>query len=145
MSGREYLAACGTDSEDGSRFAKEHFGDSSWYDIYRLSPDKPAIRIERIVNPARQAGSGEDGKEEEIKPGTIAQHLARHDVSIIMARSIGPNVVKMRRKFVVAVSRSEMIDDALRQLGGRLEEVQQLLDEGEERSHLVLPRTAPAR
>ena len=133
-----FLAACGTDSTDGSLFGSGHFGESLWYDIYRIQEEGEPELVERLPNPAGSGAGDETG--EEKKPGAIAAELLSRGVSVIMARSIGPNVVKMRRKFAVAVSRSEVVADALGQLSGRLAEVERLLAEGEERGHMVLPR-----
>ena len=66
--------------------------------------------------------------------------LKKKGVSVIMGRSIGANVVRMRRKFAVVVSRSERTDEALAELRKRLSEVQELLDAGEERG----PHDTPA-
>ncbi|WP_319416346.1 NifB/NifX family molybdenum-iron cluster-binding protein [Marispirochaeta aestuarii] len=138
---KQYLVACGTDSEDGSFFTKNHFGESRWYDIWRVSPSGAAEKIERIPNPASQAneGSHEPGHDEK-KPGKIAPVLKEKGVSVIMGRSIGANVVRMRRKFAVVVSRSEKTDEALAEIRKRLSEVQELLDAGEERGHMILRR-----
>ncbi|WP_319560148.1 NifB/NifX family molybdenum-iron cluster-binding protein [Marispirochaeta sp.] len=136
-----YLVACGTDSDDGSRFTENHFGESRWYDIWRVSSSEKAEKIDRVPNPASTGDAGTDELEhDEKKPGKIAPVLREKGVNIIMGRSIGPNVVKMRRKFAVVVSHSERIDEALSELGKRLGEAQELLDAGEERGHMILHR-----
>lgn len=61
-------------------------------------------------------------------------------VRVILGQSLGTNVVKMRKGFVVVVSRTRSVSSALLQLSGRIGDLQDLWEQGEARVHLVLHR-----
>lgn len=139
-----FLVACGVEDASGCTFTNGHFGESPFYHIYRVAEGEIPRYIGQVENPAAGEEENEHDENDPVhrqKPGKIGKVLKEQGVSVIMGRSIGTNVVKMRKSFVVVVSRDEGTEPALKRLGSRLSEVRELLAAGEGRGHLVLERS----
>ena len=103
--------ACATN--DGKHFIREHFGEADKYLVYRFDSEKNDFVFEKeIVNPHYE----ENGHGDPKKANFISSILKPEKINAVMNRAIGKNIVRMRRNFVVIVSRVENIEEALKRL-----------------------------
>lgn len=111
------IIACG--SNDMVNFTKEHFGESKYFLIYDINK-KDYKLLEKIKNTSPEEKVHGDPK----KAKFIADILNSRNVKAVFAYAIGPNVVRMRKKFVPIISRIPNIAEALDKLKEHIEEVE---------------------
>lgn len=106
-----YKIACATD--DGKNFISRHFGDAEKYLIYEYDEEKGKfIFLEEVENrPFKEAHDGDPKK-----ASFISSILAPKGVNILMNKAMGPNIVRMRKSFVVVISRINFIENALNKI-----------------------------
>ncbi len=111
--------ACGTD--DGENFTNNHFGDSSKFLIYEYDSESQNIEfVEKIEN------NSEDEEEHgDIKKARSISTVLQ-DISILVAFVMGPNITRMRKKFVPVVSREK---DILKTLEKIKEDLPEMINE----------------
>jgi predicted Fe-Mo cluster-binding NifX family protein len=111
--------ACGTDDEEN--FTNNHFGDSSNFLIYEYDSESQNIEfIEKIENKSEEEEEHGDIK----KAKSISTVL--QDISILVAFVMGPNITRMRKKFVPVVSRKK---DILKTLEKIKEDLPEMINE----------------
>ncbi len=100
--------ACATD--DGETFAKGHFGNAAYFLIYEAEEENGQwqlhARVENIPFEEKRDGDPEKARH-------VSRILQDFDVVGIIARAIGPNLVRMRRQYVPIISRVDSIAEAL--------------------------------
>jgi len=101
--------ACGTD--DGVNFTDEHFGSAKFYLIYTLDLETRELRYtKKIENTSPQ----EEVHGDPIKAHSISELLK--DVQVLMGSVMGPNIVRIRKRFTPVISRGKNIEDAIKKL-----------------------------
>jgi len=126
------LVAFGTDDE--KNLNDDHFGKSKFFLVYRFS-DKNYKFLEKRVNPKFEENESLiHGDPEKAK--SVAGVLKGVDVAV--GRRFGPNIVRMRSKFVCVVIREETIQEALEIVLENLDVIDKEKQKGEKRRHLVL-------
>jgi len=112
--------ACGTD--DGINFTKEHFGSASFYLIYFFNLKTGEIKkIEERKNTSIEEEMHGDPK----KAQSISALLK--DVQVLVAFVMGPNIVRIRKKFLPIISRERSIKIALEKLKKQSNKIRQEL------------------
>jgi predicted Fe-Mo cluster-binding NifX family protein len=134
---KSVTAACATD--DGKLFVDRHFGDALFYDIYRIYEDGSISFVKRIENEVEEE---EALHADPKKARGIAELLQAEGVEVTLSKMYGPNIKRIRKKFVCIKTDTYAIADALQAAAAALPRVHALWEEGEERSHLTL-RTTP--
>jgi len=127
------LFACGTD--DGKTLTDEHFGSASFYMIYSMDKDSGKIEfVRRMENTSPQ----ERGHGDPEKARYISQMFS--DVPVLVAFAMGPNITRMRKRFVPVISRVREIESALEILPRYREEIIKEMEkpEGEDRRIIYL-------
>ncbi len=109
--------ACG--SNDLKNFTKEHFGDSKYFLIYNIDRDNYKL-LEKIENTSPKEELHSDPK----KAKSIATTLNSRNVKAIFAYVIGPNIIRIRKKFVPIISRISDMTKALDKLKEHIEDVE---------------------
>ncbi len=112
------IVACGSDDE--VNFTKEHFGDSKFFLVYEVNENGFDL-IKKVSNESpeeKQHGDPEKAK-------FIAGVLNQNQVKAVFAYAMGPNIVRMRKKFLPIISRIENIEQALAKLQTRISELEQ--------------------
>jgi len=99
--------ACGTD--DGKTFTGNHFGDSKYFLIYELGQNGFSLKEKRENKSPEEKEHGNPKKAESIS------ELLK-DVDVIMSLAMGPNIVRMRKSFIPAISRIVEIEAAMKKL-----------------------------
>jgi len=114
----EFLAAFGTD--DGNTLKSDHHvGMSKYFKVYRFSDDK-----EEFVEQRSNVKYKEDELETHGDPGKAkATASALGNVDVLIGRMFGPNIVRLRNKFVCAVVRKDTIEEAIQMVHENINEI----------------------
>jgi len=121
-------------TDDGKNFMQRHFGDARFYDIYELD-DHQASYIKRIENTTdEEEGVHADPR----KAKGISTLLLDENVTVVVSKIFGPNIKRIRKKFVCIVVRDDEIDVGLKKICDNIEKIYLEWEKGEERKHLLL-------
>ena len=116
------IIACG--SNDAVNFTKEHFGESKYFLIYDIN-EKDYKLLDKVENTSQEEEIHGDPK----KAKSIADILNSRKVKAVFAYTLGPNIVRMRKRFVPIISRILNINEALDKLKDHMKEVESELDD----------------
>jgi len=98
--------ACGTDN--GTEFTNEHFGSSKYFLIYEFDLETKDLRfIKRIEN-----STPEEEKHGDIKKAKSVSELLK-SVFVLVAFRYGPNIIRIKKRFVPIISREKNIEEIL--------------------------------
>ena len=98
--------ACGTDN--GIEFTNEHFGSSKYFLIYDFDLETKDLRfLKRIENSTQ-----EEEKHGDIKKAKSVSALLKN-VFVLVAFRYGPNIIRIKKRFVPIISREKNIEKAL--------------------------------
>lgn len=98
--------ACGTDN--GTEFTNEHFGSSKYFLIYEFDLETKNLRfLKRIENSTQ-----EEEKHGDIKKAKSVSELLEN-VSVFVANRYGPNIKRIKRRFIPIISREKNIEKTL--------------------------------
>ncbi len=128
------IAAFATD--DGTYFVGRHFGDAEFYDLYEISMSEAKFlkRIDNTTDDDEDEGKHGDPK----KAKGITGILKEEGVTIAVSKVFGPNLKRIKRKFLCIIFREGSINESI----GKLQEnFSALADEwakGEERDSIRL-------
>jgi predicted Fe-Mo cluster-binding NifX family protein len=101
--------ACGTDNE--TEFTDGHFGSSKYFLIYDFDLETKDLRfLKRIENSTQ-----EEEKHGDIKKAKSVSELLKN-VSVLVAFRYGPNIIRIKRRFVPIISREKNIEKILNQV-----------------------------
>lgn len=120
-------------TNDGKVFIKSHFGDANFYDVYEITSGGAEF-ILRVVNDTGEEERHADPK----KAGGIAAILKKNGVQIAMTRLFGPNIKRIKSKFVCIMTSHENLNQGLQQAVDSYPEILDLWVTGEERDVLDL-------
>ncbi|MBN2016983.1 MAG: dinitrogenase iron-molybdenum cofactor biosynthesis protein [Candidatus Cloacimonetes bacterium] len=128
----KFKAAFATD--DGKTFMERHFGDALFYDIYEVKDDK-ALFVKRIENTVPEE---EELHADPRKAKGISSLLLKENVTVVVSKIFGPNIKRIRKKFVCIVIKNGTIDDAVHRIIKNLDLIKGEWNKDENRSHLML-------
>ncbi len=98
--------ACGTDNE--TEFTNGHFGSSKYFLIYDFDLETKDLRfLKRIEN-----SSQEEEKHGDIKKAKSVSELLKN-VFVFAAFRYGPNIIRIKKRFVPIISREKNIEKTL--------------------------------
>jgi len=101
--------ACGTDNE--TEFTNGHFGSSKYFLIYDFDLETKDLRfLKRIEN-----SSQEEEKHGDIKKAKSVSELLKN-VFVLVAFRYGPNIIRIKKRFVPIISREKNIDKTLNKI-----------------------------
>ena len=122
---------CAFGTDDGKQFTDRHFGDSRFFDIYEISEDSIHF-MQRVANESEEERQHADPR----KAGSIAGILKACGVQAVISRKFGPNIKRIRKRFVcVRIPEGELLQ-AGKILSSHMGIVRQAWDCGEERDVL---------
>jgi len=125
---KTWIAAFSTD--DGKHFIDRHSGDAKYFDLYEINASTKFIK--RIEN--------NTGKEEKhadpMKAKGISELLKKEGVQVMVAKRFGPNINRIKSKFVCVMMNDSDIENSLKTLQQKLETIKKEWEAGEERSYL---------
>jgi len=97
--------ACGTDN--GTEFTNEHFGSSKYFLIYDFDLEAKDLRfLKRIENSTQEEEHGD------IKKAKSVSELLKN-VFVFAAFRYGPNIIRIKKRFVPIISREKNIEKTL--------------------------------
>lgn len=98
--------AIGTD--DNVNYSSEHFGSARFFQIYSLNLEtKEIILLETIDNETPEEEHHGDPEKAKSVSGLLK------DVSIFVGKRMGPNITRIRKKYVPIISRTDSIERSL--------------------------------
>lgn len=127
---KKLTVAFGTD--DGEKFINRHFGDAKFYDIYEIDENKAEF-IKRINNTTDEE---EEVHADPKKAKGIANLLLQKNVNVVVSKIFGPNIKRIKKKFVCVVMNDKRITGSLNRLCARVQTVIDEWEKGTNRKHL---------
>ena len=128
----ELLIAFGTD--DGENLNNDHVGMAKYFYVYRFSSGKEEL-VERRENVKFKGDeSMKHGDPEKAK----ATSSSLKNVDVIVAKKFGPNLLRMLKKFVCIVARTNTITNAIVAVHNNMDLIMEQKSKGEGRKHIVL-------
>lgn len=98
--------ACGTDNE--TEFTNGHFGSSKYFLIHDFDLETKDLRfLKRIENSTQ-----EEEKHGDIKKAKSVSELLKN-VFVLVAFRYGPNIIRIKKRFVPIISREKNIEKTL--------------------------------
>lgn len=119
-------------TDDGTKFISRHFGDAKYYDIYLIDNDK-ADFLKRITNTVDEE---EDIHADPKKARGISELIARENVSVVVSRVYGPNITRIKKKFVCVVVKDETVEEGIHKICKNIEKIYAEWERGSDRNHL---------
>ncbi len=102
----KFKIACGTD--DGQDFTSEHFGDSKNFLIYEYdSETREIVFLSKINNNSKEEEMHGDSEKAKGISGILK------DIPVLLAFVMGPNINRMKKKFIPIISREKNISKTL--------------------------------
>ncbi len=105
------VIACATN--DGENFIKDHFGSADKYLIYEFNEEKQDFILKATVE-NQHFEEKMDG--DPRKAQFVASLIKPFGVNTLMNMAIGLNVTRMRKKYLIIISRIQDIKKALKQI-----------------------------
>ncbi|RLD55027.1 MAG: dinitrogenase iron-molybdenum cofactor biosynthesis protein [Bacteroidetes bacterium] len=118
-------------TDNGKTFMGRHFGDADFYDIYEIDGNK-AFFIKRIDNTIDEEEVHADPK----KAKGISKLLLNENVNVVVSKIFGPNIKRIKKKFVCIMVKDEKIEEGINKICGNIEKIYNEWEKGEERKYL---------
>jgi len=122
-------------TDDGTLFMNRHFGDADFYDIYEITAEDSEF-LKRIPNTSEE--ENEAVHADPLKAHSVAGLLLKEEVNTAVSKVFGPNIKRIRKKFVCVLSGDETIEGAIRTIQKHMAEIEAEWLEGPDRCHLRL-------
>ncbi len=125
--------ACGTD--DGVTYSSNHFGSSKYYLIYELNLTSGETKFIKKIN---NISVKEQTHGDPLKAKSVSKLLS--DVNILISKVMGLNINRMRKNFIIIISRINDINDSLNKLKNVLDDIKVnlMIPKGEDKSIIYL-------
>ena len=128
----ELLIALGTD--DGDNFNEDHFGMAQIFHVYKFSEGK-----EKFVEARKNTRYQEDESLKHGDPGKAqAVSSILQDIDVIVGKKMGPNIVRLLKKYVCIVIKATAINDAIGLIHRNMNKIIEEKGKGENRKHIVI-------
>lgn len=121
-------------TDNGKTFMGRHFGDAQFYDIYELD-DNQVSYVKRLENTTDEE---EEVHADPEKAKGISTLLLKENVTVVVSKIFGPNIKRIRKKFVCIVVRDDEIDVGLKKICDNIDKIYTEWEKGQERKHLLL-------
>ena len=119
----------------GEKLISKHFGDAEFYNVYEINEQEVTF-LKKIINSTEE--------EDEIihadpkKAGGIAKILQEEQVKVVVSKVFGPNIKRIKKKFVCILVKNMMIKDNFKLIQSNLSKIDEELKKGEDRGWLNL-------
>ena len=120
-------------TDNGETFVNRHFGDAKYFDIYTVNSGDLKY-IKRIENTTEEDSKEVHGDPKKAKG--ILELLKKEDVQILVSKIFGPNINRIKKKFVCVLVNHNKISDSFEDLQKRIDIINMEWEKGEERNHL---------
>ena len=129
---KDFLITFGTD--DGENLNDDHVGMAEYFCVYRFSGEKKEFVEKRINVKFKGDESIKHGDPEKAR----ATSSVLEGIDVIVGKKFGPNIIRLLKKFVCVVVRTDSMDHAVEVAYGNKEKIWEEKNRGAERKHLVL-------
>ncbi|HAK46487.1 MAG TPA: dinitrogenase iron-molybdenum cofactor biosynthesis protein [Spirochaeta sp.] len=126
------IAAVATD--DGKTTNNKHFGDADFYYIYEINEEGHRF-IKSIDN---STDVENESHADPRKAKSVTAILSAEKVNTAVAKVFGPNLKRIRSKFVCILVKTSQIEEVLKKIQSEHAAVEAEWEKGSERSHLKL-------
>ncbi len=123
------IVAFATDNRND--FTKEHFGEAKEYLVYEISKANSFL-LDTISNKSPEEKKHGDPN----KAKGVAALLKPHGVKVLISKDFGRNIVRQQQKFVVILSSTLIIEEAIRNIQKNYSLVIEEWEKGETRDYL---------
>ena len=121
-------------TDDGKTFMGRHFGDADFYDIYAIDAEQSDF-IKRISNTVDE---DEETHADPQKAKGISKLLLDEDVSVVVSKIFGPNIKRIKKKFVCILIKENSIENSIEIIKKNLLIITEEWDKGKGRYFLKL-------
>jgi len=118
-------------TDDRAVFTKEHFGEAKEYLIYEIS--KKESSVEAIIT---NVSPEEKMHGDPNKAKGVASMLKPLNVKVLVSKAFGRNIVRQQQKFVVILSNTELIEEAIKNIQNNFDDIVAEWKKGETRNYL---------
>lgn len=119
-------------TDDGHTFISRHFGDARYFDIYDIDGGS-AVFVKRIENTIEE---DESVHADPKKAGGITGLLMGEGVTVAVSRVFGPNIKRIKTKFVCILVNDSDISIATSRIQSSLDAVLSEFSKGADRNFL---------
>lgn len=126
-------------TDDGVAFMSRHFGDAKYFDIHDVD-QSGAMFVRRISNTVEDEDASIHA--DPVKAGGIMGLLVNEGVTVAASPVFGPNIKRIKRKFVCVLMNDATIAEAAARLVEHFELILGEWGKGEERGTLNLLQPA---
>ena len=118
---------------DGESFTNQHFGDNDYYYIYDIntSESKFIKRINNTTTTIEEKTHADFGK-----AMGVTKLLRKENVQVVVSKVYGPNIKRIRKKFVCVLINNKTISDSINIIKKNIRVILDEWEKGEERKHL---------
>ncbi len=121
-------------TDDGINLVDRHFGDASFFEVFDVYPTG-CEAVRRVQNDTDE----EDGVHAAPKKARgISGILGSHGVQVAVSRVFGPNIKRIKKRFVCVLTRHSDVTGCLDQVCAHLNLVVAEWNKGEERHFIDL-------
>ena len=121
-------------TDDGKTFMSRHFGDAEYYYIYEINKENAEF-IKKINNTTEEE---EDIHADPTKAKSIAKLLKQEEVQILVSKVFGPNIVRIKKKFVCILIKEKSIENSIDIVKSNYLTISKEWESGENRDFLKL-------
>ena len=121
-------------TDDGKTFMGRHFGDAEQYYIYEIDNENAKF-INKIDNTTEEE---EDVHADPKKAGSITKLLKQEKVQVVVSKVFGPNIRRIKRKFVCLLIKEQSIENSIGIIKNNLPKINEEWEIGENRNFLKL-------
>jgi predicted Fe-Mo cluster-binding NifX family protein len=123
-------------TDDGLSFIDRHFGDANFYDIYEIS-EREVKLLKRIEN-STDDDTDEEGHGNSVKAQSVTSLLKKEGVTVAVSRVFGPNLKRIKKKFLCVINKEGNIEERLKKLKDNFSVLLEEWSKKEERNFIRL-------
>jgi len=121
-------------TDDGKSFIDRHFGDADFYDIYEISSQ--GVNLLKRIDNTTEEDDDEEGHGDPVKAQGITGILKKEGVSMSVSRVFGPNLKRIKKKFLCIIVKEGSIEDSIKKLQDTFPALLEEWSKGEERNFI---------
>ena len=119
-------------TDDQQTFTKEHFGEAKEYLIFEITSNDYSL-IDIVANKSPEEKMHGDPN----KAKGVASILKPFGVKVLINKAFGRNITRQQQKFVVIISNTDKITDAINNIQENFDNIVAEWQKGESRNYLI--------
>jgi predicted Fe-Mo cluster-binding NifX family protein len=129
------IVACAT--EDSEHFSNVHFGDAERYEIYEVDCESRR-HVEMLENITVQCIENDEVHGDPVKAKHVMMLMKEKGVQVLMNRRFGPNIQRIKIRFLPVITGKSTIIEGLRQIADNYERLEEEFGRGTDRTFVKL-------